>query len=219
MIQTLTSLPLLLSLVLAAFAVAVYAFAIKPHKKTRREKGTFIGVLRTCDAAFTFRMNTGFPGEVNRTHPASIEPCLIDVNSPPTAFGQPCVVDATTQGVRPLAAGDTALDSIYGFTVRPYPTQQQSGGMSSSFNSQTPPVSGIVDVLRSGYILTPLSNPTVQPVKGGRVYIWIAASSGAHVQNGVEAAATGGSTIELDEKSSFNGSAGPDGICEVSFNA
>lgn len=53
--------------------------------------GKFAGRRRTHDAtnAFPFRMNTGFAGDVNRTHPASIEPCLIDPSHYPTSSARP----------------------------------------------------------------------------------------------------------------------------------
>jgi len=176
-----------------------------------------------CDAAFTFRMGAGFPGDITRIELATVEPCLIDVNSPPTAYGQPVVMDPTTQGVRPIAAGDSALTAIYGFTVRPFPTQQQSTanfGATVLGGTQVPPTSGVIDVLRSGYILSQLSNPTVVPVKGGTVDVWFAASSGAHVQGGVEAAHTGGSsfTIVGSTTTDFNGGPDANGVVEVAFN-
>lgn len=186
-----------------------------------RPMGVFRGRWLVRDGnAFAFRMGNTSLGTVNRTHPADILPCLVDINAPPTGFGQPVVVDATTQGVRPLAAGDTALDSVYGFTVRPFPFQQGSTTNfgAASFGGEAPPTNQAIDVLLSGFITALMSNPAAPAVKGGRVFIWIAASSGAHVQGGVEAGATGGSTIELDEKSSFNGPADANGNVEIAFN-
>lgn len=174
--------------------------------------------MKTHDAAFQFRMGAGFPGDVNRTHPASIEPALIDASAPPTAYGQAVLVDATTQGVRPFAAGDTAVTVAYGVTVRPYPTQQSSGSNfgAASFGAATPPASGVTDVLRLGYIMGTV--PVGQaPVKGGAVYVWCAASSGAHVQGGFEASATGGSTAAL-ANATFNGSPDANGNVEIVFN-
>jgi hypothetical protein len=184
-----------------------------------KDAGRFVGRVRTHDVAFQYRMGAGFPGDVNRTHPASIEPTLIDSNSPPLGYGLAVVVDPTTQGVRQMAAGDSTLDAIYGITVRPFPTQQSSASNYGAIGigSATPPTSGVMDVLRSGYIMGQLSGAT-QPVKGGRVYVWVAASSGGHIQGGFEAAATGGSTIQLDEKTYFNGPADASGVVEVSFN-
>lgn len=184
-----------------------------------RDTGRFVGRARTHDVAYTYRMGAGFVGDVNRTHPASIEPVLIDVNSPPTAYGQAVVVDPTTQGVRPLGAGDTSLDAIYGITVRPFPLQQSSANNYGTIGigAATPPVAGVMDVLRSGYIMAALTG-NASAVKGGRVYVWVAASSGNHVQGGFEAAATGGSTILLDEKTYFNGPADANGVVEIGFN-
>lgn len=164
--------------------------------------------------AFAYRMGTGFPGDVNRTHPASILPCLVDASAAPTAFGQAVVIDTTTQGVRPVVSGDSAIDEIFGVTVRPYPFQQQSATNygAASFGGGTPPQPGAIDILRAGYIMV---NVVGTPNKGGRVYIWYAASSGSHVQGGFEAANTGGSTLELNENYFFNGPPGSDGVCEL----
>lgn len=187
-----------------------------------RAAGKYVGTFRTLDAAFTFRVPTGFPGTVNRTHPASIEPALIDPNATIAAYGLGLVVDPTTQGVRTLVAGDSALTSIYGVGVRPYPIQAQSTTNygATTFGSAAPPSSQPLDVLKSGYILVSLQNFAVNnSVKDGSVYIWYAASTGAHVQGGFEAAATGGSTLALAQgQTYFNGPAGPDGVAELAFN-
>src|SRR2546429_14565 len=83
----------------------------------------------TCDAAFAFRMGAGFPGDVNRTHPASVEPALMS-NTPVPFYGFPVVIAADgTNGVRPIGVGDGALTTIYGVAVRPFPQQAASGGV------------------------------------------------------------------------------------------
>jgi hypothetical protein len=157
-----------------------------------------LGRFRTCDVAFTYRMNAGFAGDVNRGHPASILPCLADPTTPPTAFGQPVVAVAATNGVRPLAAGDGGLTDIFGITVRPYPTQSVAAAAypygDVILGGGAPAVKQPVDVLRAGYIFVSVVG---QPVKGGLVYIWTAASSGAHIQGGFESVAPGGSGIAL----------------------
>lgn len=176
--------------------------------------------MKTRDVAFGFRMGAGFPGDVNRSHPASIEPCLIDSLAPPTQYGQAVLVDPTTQGVRPYVAGDQSntVPSGYGVTVRPFPTQQASASNygAAGFGSVTPPATGIMDVLRSGYIMAVLAAGGT-PVKGGAVYIWAAASAGAHVQGGFEAAYTAGSTTQL-LNATFNGSPDASGNVEIAFN-
>lgn len=176
--------------------------------------------MKTRDVAFAFRMGAGFAGDVNRTHPASIEPCLIDAGAPPTAYGQPVLVDATTQGVRPFAAADQSntVAAGYGMTVRPYPIQQSSGTNYGQANlgAAVPPTTGVIDVLRAGYIMVNLPAGGT-PVKGDPVYVWAAASSGAHVIGGVEAAYVAGSTTQL-KNATFNGSPDANGNVEIAFN-
>lgn len=179
-----------------------------------------LGRFRTVDTAFTFRMNAGFAGDVNRGHPASIQPCDIDNNSPPTSYGQAVVMDPATQGVRPVGAADGALTTIWGVTVRPYPIQQstsnQNYGAVPYGGGIAPPLLQPVDVLRGGYIMVPVVGATL---KGGAVFIWFAASGGGHTQGGFEAVATGGSTIAL-APSNFAWNSPPDstGIAELICN-
>lgn len=197
----------------------------KLFKKTR-EVGSYVGTFRTHDAAFTFRMPTGFAGMVNRTHPANIEPCLIDPNTTIPYYGWPVLVDATTQGVRPLVAGDSGVTAIYGITVRPYPAQPSSGtnyGAIAAGAAGVPSPNQTIDVLKSGYIMVTLQNAAVNnSVKNGAVYIWYATNAGNHVQGGFEAANTPGSTLQLgagaQNSTYFNGPAGSDGIVELAFN-
>ena len=176
--------------------------------------------MKTRDAAFQFRMGAGFPGDINRTHPATIEPVLIDSSAPPTAYGQPVLVDPTTQGVRPFAVGDQSntVPAGYGITVRPYPTNPSSASNfgAAAFGSATPPTTGVMDVLRAGYIMAFLPAGG-SPVKGGAVYVWAAASSGAHVQGGIEAAYSAGNTTQL-YNATFNGSPDASGNVEIAFN-
>ena len=176
--------------------------------------------MKTRDVAFQFRMGAGFPGDVNRSHPASIEPTLIDASAPPTLYGQPVLVDATTQGVRPFAAGDQSntVAAGYGITVRPYPLQQSSATNfgAASIGAATPPANGVIDTLRAGYIMSYLAAGG-SPVKGGAVYVWAAASTGNHVLGGIEAAYSAGNTTQL-LNATFNGSPDASGNVEIAFN-
>ena len=177
--------------------------------------------VKTRDSAmaFAYRMGAGYAGDVNRTHPVSIEPNLIDEDDGIGAtFGLPVVVTATGS-VRHLKASDSSLTTVWGVTVRPYPTQQASGGMSSSFGAAVPPTSGPCDVMRAGYMTVNLPAGTGAAKKGGAVFVWIAASSGNHVQGGFEDAADGGNTIALDTKVyQFNNTPDYDGNVEISVN-
>lgn len=168
--------------------------------------------------AFTFRMGAGFAGDVNRTHPASITPAKINTTTPPAFYGQAVIVDAATSSVRPLAAGDTAITVVHGITVRPYPVQAASATNygAAALGTSAPPTSGVIDVMKSGYIMVRVNG---SPNKDGTVYVWIAASSGAHIQGGFEAAATSGSTIALSSNYKFNGAPDANGITEISVLA
>jgi hypothetical protein len=66
-----------------------------------------------------------------------------------------------------------------------------------------------------GYISAKLNTGVAQ--KGGAVFIWVAATSGAHIQGGFEVAASGGNTCALDESYSFNGPADANGNVEISI--
>lgn len=184
--------------------------------------GYLVGRRRTLDTvtgtAITGRMGAGAPGEVTRTHPVSIEPCLIDASAPPTLYGQAVLIDATTQGVRPFAAGDQALTDAFGVTVRPFPLQANTA--TPTLNSGTPPTSGVIDVLRRGYIAIGFNASGSAPVKGGQVYVWTAATSGAHIQGGWETAdpTTNGCKIGLAPVTIYQGGWDANNVGELQFH-
>lgn len=179
------------ALELSPLGLGLFADRARDH---RRKHGLLLGRARTRDTvtgtAINFRMGAGFPGAVNRSHPASIEPVLIDASAPPTLYGQAVDLDATTQGVRPLAAGDQATTDCYGITVRPFPLQANTA--TPTLNSGTPPIAGLMDVLKNGYIMVGFNKSGSAPVKNGQVYVWTAATSGAHLQGGWETGAPAG---------------------------
>ena len=171
--------------------------------------------MKTRDAAFGFRMGAGFPGDVNRTHPANIEPAMANVAIPLVAFGQALIVAADGISLRPMVTGDAA-QAAYGVAVRPYPYQQSTGVNfgAAAFGAATPPP-GVVDALRTGYIMT--SIPAGQaPVKGSPVYVWVAASTGAHIMGGFEFTASGGNTV-LISNAKFNGAPDASGNVELTI--
>jgi hypothetical protein len=154
-------------------------------------------------------------------HPsATIEPTMANVALPPTGYGQAAVVNAADGTVRNVAATDTALTAIYGITVRPFPFQQSVTGAGSVYGSTgfgtTAPPPGEIDILRAGYIMVPVVGATV---KGGAVFVWIAATAAPHVQGGFEAVATAGSTIALaDPRTTFNGTPDANQLVEIAYN-
>lgn len=181
-----------------------------------KDHGVYVGRRRTQDSVFTFRMGAGFQGRVNRSHPFTIEPCLLDTNAPPLFYGSAVVADAASpNGVRVPTTGDAAT-AIYGFAVQPYPIQQNSGGMSSAYGVAVPPTNQALDVLRSGYIILLLQG-AAPAFKGTPVKVTTVAGSG-YVVGGVSVDAVAGTQVTLDSKSSFNGPADSAGIVEVAFN-
>jgi hypothetical protein len=170
---------------------------------------------KTRDVAFGFRMGAGFPGDVNRTHPASIPPGLMNTTNPVRLYGDPVIIDTATNSYRGAIAGDTAVTKIAGILVRPYPIQQQSGGMSSTIGAAVPPTSGVVDVLEEGYIIARCNNfATLQPTKGGAVFMRVAATAGALIQGGLTSAADAANTVQITN-ARWNGPTDANGVTEL----
>jgi len=176
---------------------------------------------KTRDAAFQFRMGAGFAGDVNRTHPASIDANMNDPTNPVLLAGLACLINTAANTIRSIAAGDTGMTSPYGVVTRAYPFQQAAATNygAQAFGSATLAGGSIQDTLRSGYIMVQLPAGAAPVTKGGAVFVWCAASAGAHVQGGFEVAATGGSTAALDvNRFSYNGPQDANGIVELAFN-
>ncbi len=198
------------------------SFSRTPHERDEKT-GLYIPSWKTRDAAFTYRSGAGFPGDVNRMHPASINAYMPDPTTPPDLFGQPVIVDGTSHQVRKMASGDTAVTVPWGTTVRPFPFQQPTAataGAPATVNSGTPPSNAPVDVLRAGYILVKLGDGQITgAVLGGPVYVWCAASSGHNVAGSYTTSTTGGSVATLDaNRFYFHGTEDGSGIVEISFN-
>jgi hypothetical protein len=170
--------------------------------------------------AFTYRMPAGIPGDADRySAGTTIEQQLMDASAPVTAYGLPVVIDATALAVRGLTSGDSSGFNVpYGVLIRPYPIQPQSAtnyGQVALGDGSVPPTSGIVDVMKRGYVNVLLSG-SAAAVKGAQVYIWTAASSGAHVQGTFEGTSGGGSTITAPAY--FVGPADPSGNVQIAWN-
>lgn len=176
---------------------------------------------RTCDVAFSYRMGAGFPGDVNRTHPFSVLAGLVNTSvQVPRLYGDPTIVDTSTNSYRGLVVADQSNSTAVvcdGVVVRPYPTQQSTGGATASLGTGASPSSGVIDILRSGYIMVKI--PSGQPVtKKGAVYAWCAASSGAHVLGGFEGAYSAGNTVQISN-AYFTGPADSSGNVEIELRA
>lgn len=174
---------------------------------------------RTWDIAYTYRMPAGFGGDINRTHPFTVEPCAVDPTNPPTFYGQACILDATTHKIRKVMDADDALTAIYGIAARPFPIAAPTASGSYGavgIGAATPPTNQPIDILRAGYIMVPVAGT---PVKGGDTYVWADADSGANVQGIFTTTTTAGSTIgPLGAQSTFNGGPDANQVCELAFN-
>lgn len=172
---------------------------------------------RTHDVAFQYRMSAGFPGDVNRTHPFQVLPGLMDSTDPVRLVGDPYLLTAAGK-YRAFKVGDTAT-KIGGVLVRSYPTQQTIGGMSAAFGTAVPPTSGVVDGLEDGFAMVKCNNFGVSPpVRGGAVFVRIAATAGNLVQGGFHAAADGANTLAITN-ATWNSSADASGVAEIRVRA
>lgn len=171
---------------------------------------------RTLDTAFTYRMGAGYAGDVNRAHPASIVARLQDSANPVRLYGDPVLYSATAGTVRCFNAGDTAVTKIKGVAVRPASISQTSGGMTASFGVAAPPTGSTgIDFLESGYIMAKCNNFGASPCKlGDPVYVWCAASTGNHVQGGLENAASAGNTAAISN-AEWAGPPDANGVAEL----
>lgn len=178
------------------------------------------GLTRDSNA-FIYNMPSGIPGVVTRvgSNP-DIEPNQIDEDTPPLAYGVP--VAMTADGVRPITGGDTAA-VLYGVLVRPFPTNAQTAtgffGSSPLGTAAVPPVTGVCDVLKRGYMTVQLYGAAAA-VKGGVVYVRIANAGAGEVVGGFEAAADGGDTIVagIVTTTYFMGPADANGNVEIAWN-
>lgn len=156
--------------------------------------------------SFLSRMPAGFPGRISRSDSKTVTPEVVDASAVPSGYGLP--VKLVSGQVAALASAD-AVSVVYGFLVSPYPTESTSNTLNQA---ASPPSSGIVDVLKRGYIIVPLASGTA--AKGGAVYVCLATANGT-VGTIAAASGTGFSAIP---NAMFQGPADSNGNVEISFN-
>lgn len=197
------------------FLLRLYAAALMLFVNLRFALTPLSAKHRTCDVAFPYRMGAGFAGDINRTNPFSALQGLINTTTPPRAYGDPVLVNAADNTLRGLVPGDNnaTAAAVYGITVRPYPTQQQSGGMGASIGPAVPPTSGMADFLRQGFIMVKLPAGAVV-AKGSQAFIWCAATASTNIQGGFVATASAGNTLPVSN-AAFTGPADATGIAEL----
>lgn len=162
--------------------------------------------------AFTFRMPSGIPGALSRPGTSMVmEANVIDSTLPPASYGIPVVVDATSLKIRNVKAADVAA-SVYGFLVRPFPTQSST----TAYGSAAPVANSIGDVMRMGYLCVKVTNGT--PVKNGAVYTRTVLNGAipAAVLGDVEAVADGTNTFAIPG-AYFTGGMDANGNSEIAF--
>lgn len=158
--------------------------------------------------AITTRMNVAIPGAVSRSFAGQvISQEVIDASNPPTAYGQP--VKLVNGKVRTLQSGDAA-SVIYGVTVRPYPTQDATGA-SSAYGAGTPPTSGLIDVMKVGFIGATLTNGTA--ARGAQAYVRTTVNGGLAI-GGVEDNTTSSGLVSPSQWT-FTGPADAAGNVEI----
>jgi hypothetical protein len=189
--------------------------------RARKASGEFVGRRRTRDISFLAQSPVGFIGRVTRSVPApKIFPYVNDTQNPVASFGL-AVLATTNNTVRGVQASDTEITNIFGIGVQPFPFQVSSG---TNFGAQAlstlvsvPP--GLMDVLKSGPMIVYCNSAQAPSATlGSAAFVWIAASTGTHIQGGFETAAVSGSTIALPPGVYFNGPGDSTGAIELAFN-
>lgn len=170
----------------------------------------------THDVAITYRMGAGFPGDVNRTHPADIVARLQDVANPVRLYGDPVMLGAGSAMRGVIIADQAASTKIKGVLVRPYPVSQTTGGMGATIGAATPPQTAVPqDIIEAGFVMAKCNNFAANPpALGGAVFVWAAASAGNHVLGGFEALATAGSTFPV-ANAEWQSGADASGVAEL----
>lgn len=165
--------------------------------------------------AFRYRMPAGIPGAVNRVEQLTSEAQIMDTGTPVTLFGVP--VKIVSGLVRPIASGDAA-SLVYGFLIRPYPTQNVGAayGATDGYGAGTPNPNDIANVMTRGYMTVQLNNVTAA-VKGGQVYVRVASGTTQNPIGGIEAGADGGNCVAITG-AIFMGPADAAGNTEIRYN-
>jgi hypothetical protein len=163
------------------------------------------------EAVFKFRMPVGIPGEITRSNSAIVEPDLMNVAALPLAYGVPLKMVAGK--VVPIVATDVIASVMYGWLVRPYPTQSSTAG--NGFGAGIPIDAGIIaNVLKAGYLNVKLARGTA--IRGAAVFVRKTAASGKLVGDIEDTASS--AECEAVPNCYFMGGADSSGITEIAYN-
>lgn len=171
----------------------------------------------THDVAFTYRMGSGFPGDITRAHPMSVVAGLNNSSVQAVrSYGDAVFVNTATNDIRGAVAGDGSVTpaKIFGVCVRPYPIQQQAQTtFNTAIGAAAVPAGAVVDTLRSGFIMVKLPAGAVV-TKDGTVYVWCAATASTNIQGQFVASASGTNTLTVTN-AKFTGPADANGNAEI----
>src|SRR5215831_2316577 len=149
--------------------------------------------------AYQYRIDTGYPGAVNRVHDASIVGEVINTTTPPLGYGTFVAMDAATGTIR-TPTGSDVIGTIFGLYVRPYPTQG-GGPVNPIVNDPiyvgTPPNSGVGNVLKRGFMSVKLNAASPAVVKGQPVGVFIGTATTNNPTGGVTGAAPGATVLAV----------------------
>lgn len=161
--------------------------------------------------AYVTRVPAGFVGQVTRFDSITVQPEVVDSTTPPTAFG--AFIKLVSGKIQPIASGDAAT-VVYGLLVNPYPHQSSTNGLGVA---ATPPTSGILSIMKRGYIAVKLVVGTA--AKNGAVYVVTTAGGSVVVGDIVTSASpAGGGTAVAVSGAVFMGPADANGVVEIAYN-
>lgn len=158
--------------------------------------------------AILYRMPSGIPGDVSRREQATIESVPLDSTKPFSAYGLPGKI--VSGKFVPLEASDTAA-VVYGFLVRPYPTNSAQEPVGTA----TPPTTGYGNALRRGYVT--VVNQAGTPALASQVYSRVATPSGSKTIGDVEAVSDTTNTIAITG-CTFMNAGDASGNVEIAYN-
>jgi hypothetical protein len=161
-----------------------------------------------------FRMPFAVPGELSRAAGlATVEAQPLNPALPFPGYGLPGKI------VNGLFVPITSVaDVVYGFLVRPFPTQ--GANASDPLGTSVPPISGIANVMRRGYI--GVTNNAGAPALNGPVFVRYAAGTVGTPIGGIEAVTSAGNNFIITGANgplaTFMGPADAAGLTDIGFN-
>lgn len=156
--------------------------------------------------AYLTRMPSGIPGDISRRAQSVVEQVVLDPAKPFSAYGLPGKIVAGK--FVPLEAADTAA-VIYGFLVRPYPTQTANADGTGVSTGK------VGDALRFGFMT--IKNNAGTPALNSQAYTRIANPVAGKPIGGIEAVADGANTVAIG-KCTFKDPGDSAGNVEIEFN-